>query len=269
MISVDKCTVTADIKPNKDKISFSGLMNPDADDFIGANIFIDFITSSDYLITPCDQNFPINGKTLKNGKYSYSLTTGPVKKSLTYDLKTHKFSFAASNLDLSGLGCPLTIKLAIDDYNSTTDADEKVVNGPTVPIPMRLMMGVKDALRVDKCTVKLDTKKSNNDQLTVSGAFAVIDPNISIASRITDDLVITLGSQQFTIPLINLKAKNGFFTCTAAPVTPLGIASATFNFNLCSFTLTIKNMDVTAGSGDMDFCVAFSGFSQCAQITLP
>jgi hypothetical protein len=267
-ISVDKCTVTAGNKPNSDKISFSGLMNPAAQDFNGVN-FIDFIISSDDINAPCDQNFPVNTKTLKNGRYSYSGTSGTVRKSLTYDLKTHKFSFAASNVDLSGLGCPLTIRFVLGDYNSVTDADEKIVNGPTVPIPMLLMVGVKDALRVDKCTVK-QNKKLNTDQLTVSGAFAVKNTDPNVADRAREGLAIALYTQQFTIPANMLKAARGIFSCSNAKITdPNATVAATFNFNLYSFTLTIKDANIPAISGDVDFGAAFADYNQVQKVTLP
>jgi hypothetical protein len=272
-VSVAKCTVTAGSKPNSDKISFSGQMNPAADlndaNFIMVTIFSDDINA------PCDQNFPIDYKTFKNGKYNYSGTNGIIRKSLTYDLKTRKFAFSASKVDLSGLGCPLTVEVEVGDYNSTTDADEMIANGPKVPIPMLLMMGVKDVLRVDKpydkCQVK-HGKDPNTDQLTVKGALAVEEADVNTANMITEDLVITLDSQQFTIPKGKLKAAKGKFTiCPKAYISDNegGIATGEFNFNLCSFTLTIKNTNIDPVSGTVDFGVSFKGFDQVDQVTLP
>jgi hypothetical protein len=182
-------------------------------------------------------------------------------------VKTRKFAFSASNLDLSGLDCPVTAKIDINDFNATAELDETIVNGLKVPIPMLLMMGVKDVLRVDKCTVK-QSNKSNSDQLTVSGAFAVKDVNMSMANRISEGLVITLGTQPFTIPANKLKAGKGTFSCSNVKITG-GTAAATFNFNLCSFTLTIKNANIPVISGDVDFGAAFAGFNEIEQVTLP
>jgi hypothetical protein len=264
-LNVTKCTVTAGSKPNTDKISFSGTMGATADNLNGVNT-IEVAVYADDLVSPCDPNFPIDAKTLKNGKYNYSGTENGIKKSLTYDAKTHKLSFSASNLDLSGLGCPLIIKLEAGDFNAIAVLGEAIVNAK-MPMPIQLMAGVKNVLRVDKCTVK-QAKKANTDQLTVSGAFTVEDPNMSMANRISAGLVVTLGTQTFTVPVDKLKPGKGKFSCTKANAAPSGTVSATFDFNRCSFTLTIKNTAITA-AGNVDFGVQFTGFDESDEVTLP
>ncbi|MGA2092290.1 MAG: BACON domain-containing carbohydrate-binding protein [Sedimentisphaerales bacterium] len=88
---------------------------------------------------------------------------------------------------------------------------------------------------------------------------------------VDEEFVVTLDSQTFTLPAGSFIAKTGQFTCKkiAPTETEGGIASATFNFTKCSFTMTIKNTEIEAGSGTVDFCVAFAGYSQCVQVTLP
>ena len=135
-LDITKCSVTAGKKVNSDKISFSGTMNATADDFNDVNVVVT-IDSNDinFILT-----FPINDKTWKvtKGKYSYSGTENEVKKSFKYNLKTGKFSFAASKLDLCGLACPLTVQIDINSYAGTTEIDEDVANGPKKPIPINL-----------------------------------------------------------------------------------------------------------------------------------
>jgi hypothetical protein len=264
LMDVTKCTVTAGSKANKDQISFSGTMDANAGDFNDANNVIKVTVYSDDIVNPCDQNFPINGTTFKKGRYNYSRTVGGVRKSFTYDVKTHKFTFAASNLNLLGLYCPVTAAIDINDFSATAQIDETIVNGTRMPIPITLMAGVKDVLRVDKCTVKQNSRP-NKDQLTVNGAFAVKDPNISMATRASENLVITLDSQQFDIPAISLKPKKDYFTCSNAPIAG-GTAAATFNFKLCSFTLTIKDANIPPISGAVDFGVAFADFNEVQQV---
>jgi M6 family metalloprotease-like protein len=263
-ILITRCTVTAGNKESSDKISLSGIMDATADDFISADDIYINIDSNNILYS---LDFPIDDKTFKMNRYRYSRTEDGVRKSFTYDVKTGKFTFAAANVDLSGLACPLTVLIEINSYVGAAEVDEAIVNGPRMPMPIKLMMGVKDVLRVDKCTVKQNNKKPNSDLLSVKGAFAVEDTD---ANMVSEDLVVTLGTQQFTIPANKLKARNGYFTCSIAEVTEGGIAAANFNFGRCSFILTIKNTTVTAGSGVVDFfCVAFAGYSQCVQITFP
>jgi hypothetical protein len=136
LLAITKCTVTAGKKVNSDTISFSGTMNATADDFNDANVVVT-IDSND-MNSPCVQTFPINSKTFKKGKYSYSGTKDGVKKSFKYDVKTGKFSFAASKVSLCGLACPVTVQIKIGDYIGTTQVDEDVANGPKKLIPIKL-----------------------------------------------------------------------------------------------------------------------------------
>jgi hypothetical protein len=266
---VTKCTVTAGTKVGIGNISFSGIMDANVYDFNDANTIRVTIDSND-MVNPCVLTFPINGKTykIKNGTYSYSGTENKLRKSFTYNLKTHKFAFAASNVILSGLDCPMNVGIEIGDYNSITDVNEAIVNGTRMPIPIKLMMGVKDVLRVDKCTVKQNAKKINTDQLTVNGAFAVKDTDANMTTRISEGLGITLYAQQFDIPVGKLKTGRGTFTCSNAKITdPNATVAATFNFNLCSFTLTIRDANIPPISDAVNFGVAFADFNEVRQVT--
>jgi hypothetical protein len=265
-LDVTKCTVTAGSKANKDKISFSGTFDAATVDFNNpGNIKVTIY--SDDIVKPCDQNFPIDGTTFKRGKYNYSKTVNGVRKSFTYDVKTRKFAFSASDVNLSGLYCPATAKIDINDCNRISPLDEPIVNGSRVPIPIKLMTGVKNVLRVDKCTVK-HGNKPNSDQLSVKGEFAVEDTDVNM---VNEEFVATLDAQTFTLPAGSFKAGKGKFTCSKANVTEIGGGNATgeFNFNLCSFILTIKNTNIPAISGDVDFGVAFAGFNEVDQVTFP
>jgi hypothetical protein len=131
------------------------------------------------------------------------------------------------------------------------------------------MMGVKNALRVDSDKVTRGKKKPNTDQLSVKGGFAVEDPGVSMTNRVSEGLVITLGTQQFTIPANKLKAGKDKFTCSKADVTEGGIASATFNFATCSFTITIKNTEIEADAGAVDFGLEFADFDESVPVVLP
>ncbi|MGA2172022.1 MAG: S8 family serine peptidase [Sedimentisphaerales bacterium] len=257
-VSITKCTVTAGSKVSSDTISISGTMNATADDFNDANVVVT-IDSND-MVSPCVKTFPINGKTFKKDKYNCSKTEGTSKTSFTFDTKTSKFSFTAKNVDLSGLSCPLTVQIEIGDYNATVEVDETIVNGKK-PIPISLMTGVKDVLRIDVNRLK-------SDQWSVAGGFAVEDPTVSMANRVSEGFVVTLGTQTFTIPANKLKAGKGKFTCSKVLLSDGSVASANFNFNTCSFTLTIKNTTIMAGSGDVNFGIQFAGFNEDVPVVL-
>ena len=261
-LSATKCTVTAGKTEGYDTILVSGEMNAAADDLSGADNIQVTVDSND--MDTFVQTFPRDANTYKNGKYKCSKTENSSKTSFTFDTKTLKFSFTAKTVDLSGLSCPLTVQIEIGDYNAETEVDEAIVNGPKSPIPIKLMMGIKNVLRVDSYKVT-QGKKLNSDQLTVKGAFAVEDTTVNMAN---EEFVVTLGEQTFTLPAGSFEAKTGQFTCSKADVTEGGIASATFNFTTGSFTMTIKNVDITS-SGDVEFCVEFADFSECVPIVLP
>jgi hypothetical protein len=270
-VQVAKCTVTAGI--NGDSISFSGTMNVTVDDFNYANSsgdanFVEVTISDENSndMDPCVITFPVNSKTWKKGKFSYSGTVNGVKKSFGYNAKTGKFTFAASNINLSGLECPVIININVGDFAGTTDVNETIVNGK-MPIPINLLMGVKNSLRVDG-KLKFTKKLGSITQFVVSGGFSVQHQDVNMTNRTSEDLVVTLGTQTFTIPANNLKAGKGKFTCSKANVNEGGIATATFDFSKCTFSLTIKNTNFIDYGTD-DFCVQFAGFSECAPVTLP
>ena len=255
-VAVKKLSVAAGSNYNSGAISFSGTMNA-ITGLMSATGDVEVTVDSNDMISPCVLTFPINDKTFKKGNYSYSGTENGVKKSFTYNLKTGNFTFAASNVNLSGLGCPMTVTIKVGDYIGTAGVDESIVKKP---IPINLMMTVKDVLRVDK--IKVNKPKSN--QLSVTGGFAVDDPAVSMADRVSEGLVVTLGAQQFTIPASELSAGQNKFSCRNALVAEggIGIATADFNFKTCVFTLTIKNTQITANPDTADFGVQFFGFSE-------
>ena len=265
-IQVTKCTITAGSKDNSDKISISGKIDATADNFNDATV-IEVAVDSNDMVNPCVLTFPISN-TLKKNKYSYSGTENGVKKSFKYDGNTHNFVFAASNVNLSGLGYPLTFGINIGDYLGTAEVNETIVNGNNNrPIPIILLMGVKYSLRVDTCQVK-PGKTSNTDQLLVKGGFAVEDTDVDMADRVSEGLVVILGTQTFTISKNDLKTGKGKFACSKAKVTEGGVTKVSFDFNKGSFIMTISNTNITASAGTVDFGVAFAGYSQIRQITL-
>jgi len=262
-MSVTKCTVTAGSKDNSDAISFSGQMNATADDFNGVSV-IEVTVDSNDMVNSCVQSFPINETTFKNGKYKCSKTENSSKTSVTFDTKTTKFSFTAKNVDLSGLGCPLTVEIRVGDYTGAAEVNEAIVNGAKKPIPIKLMMGVKNALRVDSYKVKRG-KKPNTDQLTVKGGFAVEDPNVNL---VEEEFVVTLEEQTFMLPAGSFTAKKDKFTCSKVNLSDGSVAAADFNFKTCVFTVTIKNTEILANASTVDFGLEFADFSESVQIVL-
>ncbi len=261
-IQVTKCTIAAGSKDNSDAISLSGTLDTTADDISTAST-IEVTINSDNIVNPCVQTFPISAKTFKKGKFNCSASNA----SFALDTKTSKFSFTAKNVDLSGLSCPLTAQIKIGNYNATVEVDETIVNVGK-PIPINLLVGVKNSLRVDNSKFTRDKNTGNITQVAVSGGFS--DKNVNDANLLIYRLNITLGSQTFTIPPNTFKNAKGKFTCSNVTLSGGEIAAATFDFNKCTFILTIKNTDFAADAGITDFGIIFGGFSVSDDVvTLP
>jgi hypothetical protein len=203
----------------------------------------------------------------KTGKFTYSGTDeNGVKKSFKLDFETHSFSFTAQNVNLSGLSCPLKVGVIITSFNANIYVDETIVNG-TKQIPINLLMGVKNSLQVDKSKLTRSKKTNKITQVAVSGMFSA--ESIDDANLVTNPLDITVDSNTFTIPAGKFKNTKGKFACSKVKLAGGEIAAATFDFNKCTFTLTIKNTDFAVAAGSLPFSMKFGGFSEGAQISLP
>jgi hypothetical protein len=263
-IGISKLTVTAG-KNNSDSIAFSGTLNVSADDITAAeDIQID--VDSQYRAESFVQTFPVDVNTFKNGKFSCTINIKPVKVSFALDTKTCKFSFAAKGVDLSGLSCPLTVRMVIGDYSVESEVNEAVVNAKK-PIPIDLLMGIANSLRIDKSKFTRDRSTDNITSIAVSGGFSVEDVNDS--NMADNDFTVGLAGQTFTIPAGSFKNNKGKFSCLKITLSGSEIAAATFDFNKCTWTLTIKNTNFVAASGSTELDIDFASFSGSDEVSLP
>jgi hypothetical protein len=273
---ITKCTVKAGKRPivtaKGDSITVQGELNArfsDFNDAMNATMSVD-INSND-MSEPCVITFPVDGNTFKNGKYRYSKKVDGVKKSFKYDTGTHKFSFSASKINLSGLSCPVIVTVEIGGYSATIETYESIINGSR-PIPINLLMGVRDSIRVDKITVKQNTTATDRDKLTVKGGFSARDANYNAdANMAVSDVNIILGEQTWTIPDGNFIAKKTKFTCSKkATENQSGTAWASFDFATGAFTLSIKNTDINdVIINPVTFGINFSDVNLTTDINLP
>ena len=268
LLSVNKCTVAAGRKDNHDGISFSGKINPVYDDLSLSNV-IRITIDSNNMPDPCVIMIPIkNDKYKKTGRFSYLGTDeNGVRKSFKLNFKTNKFSFAARRLDLSGLSCPLNIKIDINDYSTEVNLGETIVNGPKKPIPINLLMGLKNSIRADKLKVRYSSKKDRSS-FTVTGGFSVQDVNVDMAAS---PFSVTLDKQVFTIPANNFKFARGKYYCSNVKLQgSSAVAAAVFDFNRCTFALKVKNTNIDAQSGNtVNFAIDFTGFAEDTEAYIP
>jgi The GLUG motif len=251
---VTKCTVTAGSKSNSDAISFSGTIDANADDFNDANKSSDVnfvkVTISDENaedMDPCVFTFPVNSKTWKKGKFSSTISSKPLKMSFAFDTKKKTFSFSASNVDLTGLSCPVVVTIQIGSSSGSVSLDETIVNGPKKLIPYQLLMGAENWLAADKASLKRSSKPDANS-LTVSGRFTTTSgPDLS------NPMVITVGSQTFTVPGDKFLVKNGVVVSCSKAVSNEGpLVTAKLDYAKCTFTISVKNASITQ-TGVVDF----------------
>jgi uncharacterized caspase-like protein len=267
---ITKCTVKAGKRPivtaKGDSITVQGELNARFSDFEDAmDATMSVAIDSNDMNDPCVITFPVDADTFKGGKYRYSKKVDGVKKTFKYDTGTHKFSFSAGKINLSGLSCPVIVTVEIGGYSATIETYESIVNGKRL-IPVNLLMGVADSLRVDKIKVKQNTKKPTSDQLTVKGGFSAWDDGVNMVGT---DVNVILGTQTWTIPQGNFKAKTTKFTCSRiATDNEIGIAAAKFDFSKGVFTLAIKNADIDDIHGVTNFEINFADVNSTTDVNV-
>jgi len=260
-VSIAKCTVKDGSKSNSDSIAISGLMDINDSDLNNANSITIVIDSND-IVSPCTKVFPIDGNSWKNGTYNYSLTESGSKKSFKYVPATGIFTFTAKNADLTGLSCPVTMRITINDRSGSGQAGERIVN-KRKPASIKLMLGIKNTLRIDKCKV---TK--GKDKLSIKAAIAVENTDVNLADV---NVTIVLDSQTFTIPKGSFTAVSNKYISKNRLVNEGGLASGNFDANKCSFSLTIKETNIAASNGYMNLRIKFGedDFDETKLVYLP
>ena len=99
------------------------------------------------------------------------------------------------------------------------------------PVRYHLIQSIKNTLVVTKSSLKRG-KTPGTDSLTVSGTFTVAgDYNDS------SPLVVTLGSQTFSVPGAQMLSKNGVQSCKTAS-TEWPIITAKLDYNKCTFAIS-------------------------------
>ncbi len=277
-VSIQKCKAKAGKTVGKDSISFTGTMEDiTADGLNGAGeIYITIVSDVDghvpYHID--DDPLIINPAKVKKGKYSHK----DKQKGISFKIDTNKagkFSLKIKNADLTGLGSPLTLEIAIGSYNGAGSAGENTVNGPKKSIPIQLMSGYKDTLPPPLKIKAKNGKKEFTDSLAVKGGFSLKDEPGPITS-----MTLFLGDQPF-----DLTDGKGAFTYKrdkkTSKITSVAYKTkkgetpqikAKFDFVKCSYSVSIKKAGLDTTSGKVDFGVmvdmATGSFNQSVKVDL-
>jgi hypothetical protein len=262
--SITKFTVRVNRRSNYGRIYIWGLIDITADDLNDANSIQITVDSND-MNTPCVKTFPVDGNSFRKGKYRYALTENGSRKSFKYDTKTGKFSFYAGNVDLTGLSCPVILQIAVGDSSGSAQAGETTVNRRS-PVNIKLMLGIEDALRIDRCKVR-QGKDDFTDKLAIKAAVAVENRDVNFVDV---NVAVSLDSQTFTIPAGSFIAKSTTkFACKNAVINETGFATGSYDVNNCSFKLTIKQASITTETGYKYLGVQFADFNESRIVYLP
>jgi hypothetical protein len=214
-----------------------------------------------------DGVIPYNSTSLIRGKYSYKRRTGETGniKSASFDFNTKAFKVAAAGIDLTGLSCPVNVELEWGSYQSDVDAAESLVN-TTKPIPMPLLSGYDDAIRIDKATVRVSTT-AGTDSLTVKGAIAFAS---GLENLTQHDLTLHWGAQDFTVPAGGfVPLTNNRYSYASPKGTVVEIKKTSFDILKCTFTFSVKNAAITSQTGTVSCGITYDTFDQSANYTLP
>ena len=271
-LTVAKCKVTAGKTQGQDAFDASGTL---ASSPLGLSsvtqIDVNIVSLTDELIVyqesvDFDYSQVVNGKY----KYSYKIPKGGegAITSLAFDFNKKTFALKAKNIDLTGLACPLRLDITLNKYFLSGEVNEAIVNGKK-SIPTRLMRTYKDMLIVSKAKAKNSTKPVS-DSLSVKGEIAVAG-DIADSNLAVQDVNIVWGGQTFTIPAGSLvAAKSGnSYKCSKTTISgEFGLATAKFDLDKCTFTISMKGADLDVASGDVTFGIDFTDFNETADITL-
>ncbi|MFC1782222.1 choice-of-anchor Q domain-containing protein [Planctomycetota bacterium] len=187
---------------------------------------------------------------------------------MKFNLRNGKFSILARNIDLSGLEAPFDVALRIGDgYYRSAAVGEIVANGRKKPLPMLLMMGLEDSLRLYK-EPKLKPNKLVMDQydynyLLLQGGISLAQPPVSLLNKRLD---IRWGTYQDFIPtdgwITNITGDKFIYKKKVADTTPNYVNLALIDFKKCTFKIIIKNAPIGHLPAPQNLTISFDGFEE-------
>ncbi len=243
-LTISKFTAKAGKTANTDSVSFSGLLQNAALADLESGPYKLGLRFESADMEPFVFSATIGTTFFRNGKFNAKGFNNSYFKG---DRKTGKISFSAKKIDLTGLRCPIEVSIVIGNNVGETSIGEDIVNGVKKLCPPQFMIGVKNTMTVSKSKVKFG-KRPFTDSFTVSGYFTVEDDTYSKISPV----VITLGEQTFTVPCGKFITKKSVESCKKAASEEGPLVDAKFDFDKCTFLITVKNAEINE-SGVVEF----------------
>ncbi|RLI51715.1 MAG: hypothetical protein DRP09_18970 [Candidatus Thorarchaeota archaeon] len=244
-----------------DSISFQGsFTDADAYDFTSAVTVTVQVGSYSKEIPVTD--FDKKGKNLK---YNYKGGKEGIT-SVKLDFTKNTFSVSAKNLDLSGLVAPVSVVIEFGDHiglgSAQDDSEQDVINGKK-SLPMQLLSGNTNGLRVDKVVCKAD-KENKIGNLLVKGAIAAAD-DIDLA---TTSLLLHWGATQYPVGVgeFELKGKTKYqYKKSPDDDDPANIVIS-IDLVKCTFQVTAKKTLWPWEDSPLTFGMAFDSFYETEQV---
>jgi len=259
---IDKATVKAGRTTSSDSIQLSGWMNATAANLnaaMGNDIIITIDSAEVPNLAETTFTFPVTAATVVNGKYK---SLKDAVKAFSFDTINGSIKFSAKNVELTGLGCPITVTIKFGDFAAQVQLDETIVNGAK-PCPLPLLMGVSDTLNATKVAAQKGNT-SGTDSIKISGGFTV--DGFTGLFNLSQPVIITLGPDTFTVPGGDFSLSNGVYSCKRT-FTGNAFVSVKFDTLKCTYSLQIKDATIS-GSGNVAFSLNVFGTALLAADTI-
>lgn len=264
IISLDRFTVAAGMTAGSDRVKCSGTFGATVADIAGADqIRVSIWSPENYRVY--HESIDFDPASMKRGRYTYRnrIRKGQPGAITTFKVDTNKqrFSLSAKKIDLTGLRCPVFVEIEFGNYLALAQTGEEVVNGKRL-IPMQLMSGYDNMLRLEKYKIK-SSRRPSRDSLLVKGAFALEDESVGAIG----DVTVSWDGQNFTIPDSSFYLKKDATVCRKVDIGN-GFVSAKFDPVKCTFKIRIKQANIAQKTGAMSFGLSFATFHETQEVNL-
>ena len=263
-ILIYKLIVKAGKKHDDDTGSFtiSGKFNANIDDFLTAEMISFRIGSWGEAI---DSSAFRKGR--KKYVYKYNAPVDGIT-SMTLDFYHGIFNMSGKKMNLTGTKSPVPVALIIGDnyfgYSLEYDEGENDVINGNKPIPIQLLSGSYDELRVDKVVCKPD-KENNVKSLVLSGEIATAD---DIDLR-TTSLIMHWGTIEHTVNIgeFELKGKSKYWYKKIPDEFDPANITISINLTKCTFQVVVKNTTWPWEDSPLTFGMEFGSFKESEEVT--
>jgi len=188
---------------------------------------------------------------VKRGKVTYKGPRTGAIKAIKLDFVKKTFSIQAKKADLSCLKSPLVVELRFGGYCGEGTADEDVINGTRKKIPLCLLAGVVDAVRVDsaKVTSRFMVTAGDTDTLKLKGEIASATLGLNLTNVdvqiFWNKIIEVLDEDDFSeiIQLEEKRAGSGKWTYRKSKGGTGFVRTVTIDLAKCKLAIDIKDAD--------------------------